>query len=131
MADLYILDADVLIAVSDPANTLHADATRTLATVPADQRRIHPVNLAEVLVGPARAGLAEAAAADWAHLGVVALPGDCVTPAQVATVRAQCAVRLPDAYALASAIHAGVCLVTFDERLRGAAQRAGVTVLPV
>ncbi|MDR1512211.1 MAG: PIN domain-containing protein [Propionibacteriaceae bacterium] len=125
-----ILDANVLIAIADPADSRHADALRAVAAIPPGERLVHPVDFAEVLVGPAVRGLAAQAAADWVDVGVVVLSGDAVAPVDVANARARTGVRLPDAYALASAIGRHAPLMTFDRRLRAAATREGVTVVP-
>jgi predicted nucleic acid-binding protein len=125
----YVLDANILIAISDPANALHHSALTTLASIP-HGRTIHPVNLAEVLVGPSRTNQAQQAEQDWTDLGVRTLSGDLVPPYEVATVRAGHAISLPDAYALASASTIKATLVSFDIGLRRAATKAGLAVLP-
>jgi predicted nucleic acid-binding protein len=126
----HVLDANVLIAASNPANAWYELALAALVSIPRGERGIHPVNLAEVLVGPAMSGQAEQASREWLGLGIVLVGDDVVSPAAVAAIRAQTGLRLPDSYALASAQLLGATLVSFDIRMRQVATRHDVAISP-
>jgi predicted nucleic acid-binding protein len=84
------------------------------------------VNYSEVLIGPLRAGGAEAAGvvdAMLARFGIETVQVDMALARRAAEIRARTSLKLPDAYALATVIHAeirgwdDVRLETFDKAL--------------
>jgi len=87
------------------------------------------LTLAEVLVGPARAGRLQAAQAALGDLGIseISLAGEAVT---LAALRVETDRRLPDCCVLAAArlTRAGAIL-TFDRKLAGAARLLGLKLL--
>ena len=89
------------------------------------------ITLAEVLVGPARPGRLDDARVALRDLGVddLELPADAAT--QLATLRAQTNLRLPDCCVLLSAQREHASLLTFDERLGKHAKRIGVNALEI
>ncbi len=123
-----ILDASVAIALRSPQDA-HADRAGAIATG-ADSLVLHPVTLAETLVGPAVAGIAaEVRALLLDGLGIRLWTPDDREPGRVALLRAQSRVALPDCYPLALAEHTGDVLATFDEALMRAARERGVAVV--
>lgn len=126
---MIVLDANVLIAWLDPGDSLHERALTDLDEAAAEPLGAATLTLAEVLVGPARAGRLQAAYAALADLGVseIALDGEAVT---LATLRVETDRRLPDCCVLAAAqlTHAGAIL-TFDRKLAGAARLLGLRLL--
>lgn len=84
------------------------------------------MNYAEVLIGPlSKAGVAGAETVDamLVRLGIETVQVDMALARRAAAVRARSRLKLPDAYALATAIHAethgraDVRLETFDEKV--------------
>jgi predicted nucleic acid-binding protein len=128
---MIVLDASVLIGHLDATDTHHAAATALLAAHADESLRISPVTLAEVLVGPARAGRLEAAtgAVDKLAIQVVDLPSD--GPARLATLRAAARAKMPDCCVLLAAQQTEGAVATFDDGLAKAARGLGLTVLGV
>lgn len=126
---MITLDAGVLVAHLRPADPHHA-AAHTLLVDAADERLIiHPLNLAEVLVGGVRVGRGAEMLADLETLGVQAVEPTHDEPLQLATLRAESGLKLPDCCALHTALTPGSALATFDTALAAAARRRHVEVL--
>src|SRR4051812_44192636 len=93
------------------------------AMAPGTRRWVCAVNYAEVLIGPVKAGRADDVDAMFARLTIETRPVDMALAQRAATVQAQTGLKLPDAFALATAVQAerqgaeDVTLVTFDERV--------------
>lgn len=90
---------------------------------------LHPVTLAEALVGPVRVGVESEATDDVARLGIERHVPLIDEPLNVARIRADTGLKLPDAYVLATAEHFDATLATFDGRLSQVARDRGVTVV--
>jgi predicted nucleic acid-binding protein len=123
-----VFDADVLIGFLNQDDAQHDDAVhRVRATLAAGARRmLCAVNYSEVLIGPMRIGAATTVEAMVARLGIEIIPADAAMAERAATVRVQTGLKLPDAYALATVLHARlsgreeVQLESFDARLQRA-----------
>lgn len=124
---MIVLDASVVIAWTEP-NHVHRAAAEQVYE--ADVRfRIHPVNLAEVLVGPARAGQGSVMLRHLHDLGIEPdVPGPR-EPVRLAQLRVETGLKMPDCCALYSAEAGAVPLATFDARLADAARRLGLVVV--
>lgn len=124
-----ILDACILIAALDRTDHHHAAATEVLTGD--DDFVIHPLNLAEVLVGPARAGRLPAARRLVEALFVEEATTSAGEGARLAVVRATTGLGLPDCcvIALAQAREEGT-IATVDARLASAARGLGFDVRP-
>jgi predicted nucleic acid-binding protein len=126
---VVVFDAAVIIGFRDARDTHHERAVERLraASMPGTRRLLSAVNYTELLIGPLRAGGDELQALD-AMLDAFAVELVHVdrTVAQLAAaVRAQTNLKLPDAYAVATAVHArgrddDVRLESFDTRVTGA-----------
>jgi predicted nucleic acid-binding protein len=123
-----VFDADVLIAYLGRDDTNHAAAVERMrhALETGTRRMISAVNYTEVLIGPLRhAGKAGADTVDamLGRFGIETIQVDVALARRAAAVRVHTRLRLRDAYALATAIHAekrghdGVRLESFDERV--------------
>jgi predicted nucleic acid-binding protein len=125
---VIVLDASVLIAHFDGTDPHHAAATALLLEAVEERFSASPLTLAEVLVGPARAGrLAEAEAVlHDLDVATVRLPGDAA--ARLAQLRADTGLRLPDCCVLLAAQDSGGAVVTFDDRQATRARELGLTV---
>ena len=123
-----VFDADVLIAYLGRADANHAEAVARVrrALEPGTRRLISVVNYSEVLVGPLRHGGADAATtvdSMLGDLGIEIVPADRAIAGEAAAVRVETRLKLPDAYALATALAASdkpgcdVRLESFDRRV--------------
>jgi predicted nucleic acid-binding protein len=124
---VVVFDSDVVIGFLN-ADDAHHDAAVELfreAVAPGTRRMLNAVNYSEILIGPIRVGkqardLVERMLEQFA---VEIIGVDTALAGRAATVRARTGLKLPDAYALATAIHAehrgleNVRLASFDERV--------------
>lgn len=121
-----VFDADVLIAYLGRDDANHAEAVERMrrALEPGTRRMLSAVNYTEVVIGPLRvAGEAGADTVDamLVRFGIETIPVDLALARRAAAVRVRTRLKLPDAYALATAIHAekrgheDVRLESFDE----------------
>jgi predicted nucleic acid-binding protein len=128
---VIVLDASVLIAHLDARDAHHADATELLLDVARERLGASVITIAEVLVGPARAGKAEDAESALQELGVEQVALDAGAAAELAGLRASTGLKLPDCCVLmaARAVEAAA-VATFDDALRATASRERVRVIP-
>jgi predicted nucleic acid-binding protein len=121
-----VFDADVLIAFLGAEDAHHPEAVERVrgALEPGTRRLVSAVNYTEVLIGPLRAGghaEAEKVDAMLAGFAIETIVVDMPLAKRAASVRARTNLKLPDAYAVATAIHAehrgwdDVRLESFDE----------------
>ena len=125
---VVVFDADLLIAFLGRDDPNHTEAVGCLrrALAPGTRRLVSAVNYTEVLVGPLQkkgvAG-AEKVNAMLVRFGIETIQVDMALARRAAAVRARTRLKLPDAYALATAIHAekrghaDVRLETLDEKV--------------
>lgn len=126
MAGVIVLDASVLIAHLDAANLHHERATKLLLDAINETLGASPLTLAEVLVGPARAGRADLAEAALRELGLEVVTLDIDAPRHLAELRVRTQLRLPDCCVLLAARTVGGYVATFDDRLQRAAGELGL-----
>ncbi|WP_158609715.1 type II toxin-antitoxin system VapC family toxin [Cellulomonas triticagri] len=126
---MIVVDANVVIAASTPDHVHHGRARDILVEHGSDGVVLHSLTMAEVLVGPARAGAQDAAHAAFEAAGLRSSPTTDPGPIALAVVRAQAALTMPDACVLATAEHVGVPLATFDARLAREAAARGTAVI--
>lgn len=124
---MIVLDANVLISYWGALDTHTAAAFEILDTE--EDLMLHPVTLAESLVGPIRVGREQSALEDYARLGVERHEPLIDEPEHVARLRAETKLTLPDCYVLATTIEHGASLATFDQRLADVARKRGIVVL--
>jgi predicted nucleic acid-binding protein len=125
VADVTVVDASILIAHLDDTDP-HSDAASTILA-DAEVLAASTLTLAEVFVGPARAGrLADAiSAVDQIGIREVAL-GQSDAEA-LARLRAESGLRLPDCCVLhACAVTGARAIATRDQRLAGVAAARGL-----
>ena len=125
---MIVLDVNVLIAHLEAGDPQHARAEILLGDLAHEELGASPLTLAEVLVGPARAGRVDRATAVLEELQVhtVALTDDA--PLRLALLRAGTNLKLPDCAVLLSAETAGAAVASFDDRLCAAARERGHVV---
>lgn len=120
-----------MIGYRNRDDPLHEQAFERVrqALEPGTRRLISAVNYTELLIGPLRAsgrGGADAVDEMLVRLTIETIQVDKALAQRAASVRARTNVKLPDAYAIATAIHAeqrghgDVRLESFDERVNKA-----------
>lgn len=128
---VVVFDADVLIAYLSRDDAHHSEAVERIrrALEPRTRRLVSAVNYTEVLIGPLEtAGPAGADTVDamFVRFGIETIQVDVALARRAAAVRARTKLKLPDAYALATAIHAekrghdDVRIESFDRKVNTA-----------
>lgn len=125
---MIVLDTTVLIAHLDATDAHHDRASTLLLGVGDEPLAASPLSLAEVLVGPARAGQLDRATAALHHLAVTRVGLDEHAPVRLAVLRAGSSLKLPDCCVLLAAEQAHGAVATFDDRLAAAARERGFVV---
>jgi predicted nucleic acid-binding protein len=130
---LTVIDADVFIALLNPADANHTKARKVMLNVLTGPRTrvMSAFTLAEILVGPLRADDGSEQKVDLALRGfeIDVLDGSRERARQAAAIRGRTGARLPDAFVLAAAIEMKgrqpdpVTITSFDKRLLGAWKR--------
>jgi predicted nucleic acid-binding protein len=125
LARVTVVDASLIIALLDAGDAHHDRAVELLGDV-AGPLDASTLTVAEVLVGPARAGRLAAARSALAALGLAAVPIEADAAPRLAELRAETGLKLPDCCVLLAAenVAAGAVL-SFDDRLRRAADALG------
>jgi len=135
---VVVFDADVLIGFLARDDVHHREAVERLrSSLETGTRRfLSAVNYAELLVGPLRAGgasMAEIVDAMLARFSVENVPVDRELARRAASVRAQTNLKLPDTFAVATAVDAqgrgydDVRIESFDEDVLRAYEQAGLS----
>ena len=127
---MIVVDASVLIAHFDERDALHDRAVEALLASAEQPLACSPITLAEILVGPARAGRLRDARSAITAVGVAEVPLGDDAAARLATLRAETALKMPDCCVLLAAEdgHAEA-LLTFDDRLARAAEQRRLRVI--
>lgn len=123
-----VFDADVLIAYLGRHDAQHERALERVraALKPGVRRLVSAVNYSEVLIGPLRAGgpsAADTVDEMLVRFAIETIAVDMDLARRAAAVRARTSLKLPDAYAVATAIQAqkrgddDVRLESFDEQV--------------
>ena len=126
---MIVLDATVLIAFLNPDDVHHHDADEFILRAIGDGQElaINPVTLAEVLVLPTREGRVDNLVAELGNLGVLEAPFPPDASRALARLRVA-GLKMPDCCVLLTAMDRGAALVSFDDRLVGAATQQQVAV---
>lgn len=120
---MIVVDASVLIAHLDARDAPHARALDVLLDVAARALAASPITIAEVLVGPARAGRLDAARAALRDLDLREIPLETEAAARLASLRADTSLPLPACCVLLAAHDARAeSILTFDRRLLACAR---------
>ena len=125
---MIVADASWVIALRDPEDPHHrAAASFNLSTID-EVVVLHPVTLAECLVGPATFGrIGDAAAVMRSSFTIAAVDADA--PLRWAALRASTGLRLPDSIVLDTALVGGAnTILTFDQRLGAEATSRSIAV---
>lgn len=124
---MIVFDAGALIGALDDGDPFNRAAFEFIEDNAEQDFLANALTIAEALVRPARAGRTDAVRDAIEHrLGVMALAITADDSAQIAAVRAQTALRMPDAVVVATAEITLAELVTTDARLAAAARERGI-----
>lgn len=121
-------DASWLIALLDPQDAHHQRAVEVRDAIGDEPVILHPLTLAECLVGPAKVGTLDAMERTL-RAEVKVVDFDPQSPARFARLRTEHRLRLPDAVVLDTARERQSGIATFDYRLVRAALTEGLRVL--
>ena len=126
---MIAVDASVLIAHLNPADTHHEAAMTFFRAAIGEQLVVHPITLAEVLVAGVRIGRGAEMRTDLESLGVLVDEnwGDSL---RLAEIRVRTGLKMPDCCVLDVAVSNDAALATFDRTLANAARSMDVTVSP-
>lgn len=127
---MIAVDASVLIGHLTPHDAHHAAATEILLNAAPGSMLVHPLTLAEVLVGGVRVGRGQAMRDGLEAAGVSVVEADTGEPLRLAELRVSTALKLPDCCVLDVALRTASTLATFDDALAAEARRRGVPLLP-
>jgi predicted nucleic acid-binding protein len=126
---VIVADASWIVALRDPDDAHHAEATIINEATASEDALLHPVTLAECLVAPALLGVLDEAAASLRAAFAIA-PFDDEAPIRWALLRAESGLRLPDVVVLDTALrHGARAIATFDDPLTARAFDRGLAVL--
>jgi predicted nucleic acid-binding protein len=117
----------MLLAHFNPQDANHSRATADLLGAAEHPLAASSLTLAEVLVGPARAGRIEQAKARIARMDIEEIPVGEGSAERLARLRAETGLKLPDCCVLLAAqiVHADGVL-SFDEKLVKRAKDLGI-----
>ena len=124
---MIVIDACVLIALLQFG---HPHAERAAAIMDTEEDLLlHPLTLAEVLVGAVRAGREKQCRHSLSSIGIETWAPDVDHPYRLAHWRATTTLKMPDCCVLDTAHHLPASLATFDDRLAKVASANGVPVV--
>ena len=128
---MITLDACMVIAHLEPRDLRHLEATSYLREHADERFLMHSLNLAEVLVGGARAGRGQEMLDDLHAIGIRVADRAEGESLRLAHLRAESGLRLPDCCALDTALTSNSStLATFDDNLSKVARKRGLVVAP-
>lgn len=126
---MIVADASAVIAHLERGDAHHYVAKERLSELADRSLGSSTITLAEVLVGPARAGRLEEARIALGVLKVRELPLGAGAAGDLAALRADTGLKLPDCCVLLAARDASAAgLITFDEQLACTARALGLRV---
>jgi len=119
---VVVFDSDVLIGFLNRQDAHHTAAVAVVrdAVKPGNRRLLCAVNHAEILIGPLRTGAQATVERMLTQLAIEIIQVDMALAQRAAAVRARTNLELPDAFALATAVHAehrgwkDVTIASFD-----------------
>jgi predicted nucleic acid-binding protein len=122
---VVVFDSDVLIGFLRVDDVHHEQAVEQVraSLAPGTHRLLCAVNYAEILIGPLRTGREDLVKQMLMQLTIETVKVDSALAERAAAVRARTGLKLPDAFALATALHTGrrgakdVSLASFDKKV--------------
>lgn len=126
---MIVLDASVLIGFIFDQDAHHAAAVALLRDEAGNAFGVSPVTLAEALVAPTRLGRVAAAERMLLEIGVTEIPLPRDAALQLAKLRVESGLKMPDCCVLLAAITSNGAVATFDSRLKSVATSRDIRVL--
>lgn len=126
---MIVLDASVLIGFIFDQDAHHAAAVALLRDEAGNAFGVSPVTLAEALVAPTRLGRVAAAERMLLEIGVTEIPLPRDAALQLAELRVESGLKMPDCCVLLAAITSNGAVATFDSRLKSVATSRDIRVL--
>lgn len=128
MAGVVVLDASALIALYSSGDAHHSWALEMFRNTAASKLEMPVLSFAEVLVHPTRQGKREKFLSSISGLGleVIELPAQAAL--ELASLRHQTNLKMPDVVVLQRAVAVGGTLATTDRKLAETASGLGLVV---
>jgi predicted nucleic acid-binding protein len=126
---VIVLDSSAVIAAFYSSDAHHEMAVTLLDRHAAGGFLVHPITLAESLVGAARSGRINQARTQMRNMGIEVYSPDSEEPLLIAEIRANTGLKLPDCCVLAASLVLTAPLMTFDDKLRSSARAQSVGVV--
>lgn len=126
---MIVLDASVLIGFIFNQDAHHQAAVALLRAAAGNAFGVSPVTLAEALVGPTRLGRVTAAERMLLEIGVTEIPLPRDAAVQLALLRVESGLKMPDCCVLLAAINSNGAVATFDSRLATVATARHISTL--
>ena len=128
MAEIVVLDASALIALLSSDDSHHEWAVRMFLDTTAWQFQMSVLNQAEAMVHPTRAGKQEQFLEAIHNLRIDIAPVEASDGLEIAKMRAQTNLRMPDALVLHQALKVHGAIATTDKELAQQARARSVGV---
>ncbi len=126
---MIVVDASVLIGHLSARDDHHAAATDLLLATAQEVLVVHPITLAEVLVGGARVGRGHEMLTDLTSVGITLAARDDGEALRLAELRVMSGLKLPDCCVLDVALTHAARIATFDRALAAAARQLGLSTV--
>lgn len=128
MAGLVVLDASALIALLSELDPHHPWALEMFRETAYSQLAMTALTFAEVQVHPIKANKLEALIANIASLGIEILPIAESDAYELARLRVETRLKMPDAVVLQACIKLSAGLATTDQELSDAAKNRNLQI---
>lgn len=128
MAQLVVLDASALIALSSSQDPHHNWALEMFRDTASFELQMSALTQAEVLVHPARAGKLEKFLKLIRGLGLEITPIEEADASELASIRSNTNLKMPDAVVLHQALKVKGSIATTDNKLAQVAKAKGLGV---
>lgn len=123
------MDASVLNAHLNSADTHHEAANEILINGAPGQMVVHSITLAEVLVGGVRIGQGASMFEDLRRVGLSTPAYEDGEALRLAELRVRSGLKMPDCCVLDAALRLPATVATFDAALARAANKLGLDVI--
>lgn len=128
MAEIVVVDASALIALLSSDDPHHDWAMRMFLDTVSWQSQMSVLNQAEAMVHPTRAGKLDQFLTAVHNLRIEIVPVESSDGAQLAKIRAETNLRMPDTLVLHQALKVDGAIATTDKDLAKAARARAIGV---
>jgi predicted nucleic acid-binding protein len=126
---VIVLDANVMIGVFYPSDAHHDKAAALLERHAAHGFIVHPITLAESLVGAAKVGRLNQVRRQIQNMGIDVFVPDDDEPVLIAELRSNTGLKLPDCCVLAASLGLSAPLLSFDDKLIDCARGQSIDLI--